>query len=74
MAEASGPVTDRFRRSTRGFTMFSGFKKTIKSLHVPNLEARELAYLDEAGDRIDLECRQREIDRGLFRKRNSFGF
>ena len=28
----------------------------------------ELAYLNGSGDRVDLEYRQRQIDRGLFRR------
>ena len=33
----------------------------------PPLGERELAYLNEATDRIDLEYRQRAVDRGMFR-------
>lgn len=33
-------------------------------------KVREEAYLNEAGSLIDLEYRQRQIDRGVFRQRN----
>lgn len=33
--------------------------------------AREEAYLNEASSNVDLEYRQRQIDRGMFRQRNS---
>lgn len=45
-----------------------GFMTGLKSrLHIPTIEEREHAYLCGARDRYDLEHRQREIDRGLFR-------
>ncbi len=52
--------------------MFGPLKKVARALHVPTTEERELRYLSAAGDRIELEYRQREIDRGLFR-RGPFG-
>jgi hypothetical protein len=33
-------------------------------------KVREEAYLNEAGSIIDLEYRQRQIDRGIFRQKN----
>lgn len=52
------------------FTMFKQLKKITNALRVPSVEDRELNYLNGSLDRIDLEYRQRQIDRGLFR--NSF--
>ena len=45
--------------------MFGPLKKVARALHVPSTEERELQYLSAAGDRIELEYRQREIDRAL---------
>ncbi len=50
------------------FTMLKQFKNIARALRVPSAEERESAYLNGAIDRIDLEYRQRQIDRGLFRK------
>lgn len=47
--------------------MFNQLKKITRALRVPTQEERELAYLNGSADRIDLEYRQRQIDRGLFR-------
>jgi hypothetical protein len=40
----------------------------------PTTAEREHAYLNQATDRVDLEMRQREIDRGLFRARRPSPF
>ncbi|CAI9400896.1 hypothetical protein ANOBCDAF_00581 [Pleomorphomonas sp. T1.2MG-36] len=48
--------------------MFGPLKKVARALRVPSTEEREMHYLSAAGDRIELEYRQREIDRGLFRR------
>ncbi|MFB2551072.1 DUF3563 family protein [Ensifer soli] len=48
--------------------MFKQLKKITRALQVPSTEERELAYLNGSLDRIDLEFRQRQIDRGMFRK------
>jgi hypothetical protein len=48
--------------------MLKQIKNFARALRVPNHEEREIAYLNGAIDRIDLEYRQRQIDRGLFRK------
>jgi hypothetical protein len=48
--------------------MFGPLKKVARALHVPSTEEREMQYLSGAGDRIELEYRQREIDRGMFRR------
>ncbi|ASY62173.1 hypothetical protein SJ05684_c07100 [Sinorhizobium sojae CCBAU 05684] len=47
--------------------MFKQLKKITRALHIPTVEEREIAYLNGSVDRIDLEYRQRQIDRGLFR-------
>ena len=46
--------------------MFEGLKQLV---HFPTAAERERAYLEESVDRYDLELRQREIDRGRFRRR-----
>ncbi|MGN7753902.1 DUF3563 family protein [Sinorhizobium sp. 22678] len=48
--------------------MFKQLKKITRALHIPSIEERETAYLNGSVDRIDLEYRQRQIDRGLFRR------
>ncbi|MDX3927357.1 MAG: DUF3563 family protein [Shinella sp.] len=48
--------------------MFKQLKKITRGLRGLSIEERETAYLNGSIDRIDLEYRQRQIDRGLFRK------
>ncbi|OLP55977.1 DUF3563 domain-containing protein [Rhizobium rhizosphaerae] len=48
--------------------MFNHLKKISRALRAPSIEEREAQYLGGAVDRIDLEYRQRQIDRGLFRR------
>ena len=48
--------------------MLKQIRNFTRALRVPSAEERELAYLNGSIDRIDLEYRQRQIDRGLFRK------
>ena len=48
--------------------MLKQIRNFARALRVPNADDREMAYLNGAIDRIDLEYRQRQIDRGLFRK------
>ncbi len=49
----------------------NGFvSKIAKKLHIPSTSEREMAYLCESRDRYDLEYRQRQIDRGMFRGQN----
>lgn len=50
--------------------MFTTLKKALRSV---SASEREAAYLNQAGDRIDLELRQREVDRGLFRRNRNLG-
>lgn len=54
--------------------MFNQLRAIARALRVQTVEEREAAYLDEAGDRIDLEYRQRNLDRGMFRKNNYMGY
>lgn len=49
--------------------MFGYVSKIASKLRGPSTEDRELAYLNASTDRVDLEYRQRQIDRGLFRNR-----
>ncbi|EPE99103.1 DUF3563 family protein [Rhizobium grahamii] len=49
--------------------MFTPIKKIARALRAPTAEEREIAYLNGSFDRIDLEYRQRQVDRGLFRIR-----
>lgn len=48
--------------------MFGPVRKFARSLRGPTIEERELAYLNGSADRVDLEYRQRQIDRGMFRR------
>jgi hypothetical protein len=48
--------------------MFGPIRKFARALSVPSVQDREMAYLNGAYDRVDLEYRQREIDNGLFRR------
>ncbi|MDF1631875.1 DUF3563 family protein [Mycoplana sp. MJR14] len=48
--------------------MLKQIRNFTRALRVPSAAERETAYLNGAIDRIDLEYRQRQIDRGLFRK------
>jgi hypothetical protein len=49
--------------------MFGYVSKIASKLRGPSIAERELAYLNASSDRVDLEYRQRQIDRGLFRTR-----
>ena len=47
-----------------------GYVSKLRSkLRAPSVEEREIAYLNQSVDRVDLEYRQRQIDRGMFRNR-----
>lgn len=48
-------------------TMFAQLRKAARALRPATAAERELAYLNEATDRVDLEYRQRAVDRGMFR-------
>ena len=43
--------------------MFATLKRAAKALRVPTVEEMELAYIYEAGDRYDLEARERNLTR-----------
>lgn len=47
--------------------MFEPIRKIARALRAPTVADREAAYLNGSRDRFDLEYRQRQIDRGLFR-------
>lgn len=49
--------------------MFEVIRSLIEALRVPSVEEQERRYLDAAENRYDLECRQRDVERGLFRRR-----
>ena len=50
--------------------MFGYVSKLAKTFRGPSIEERELAYLNQSVDRVDLEYRQRQVDRGMFRGRS----
>ena len=43
-----------------------------KLIRTPSQVEREMAYLNEAGDRYDLEARERNLSRGVLNR--NFGF
>jgi hypothetical protein len=49
--------------------MFGQIKKMASALKAPSLRDRQIAYLNEASDRFDLEYRERQLDRGTFGRR-----
>jgi hypothetical protein len=51
--------------------MFEGLKRYLAA---PTTADRERAYLEDSASAYDLELRQREIDRGRFRRRSSYPF
>lgn len=51
--------------------MFGYVSKIASKLRAPTIEERELAYLNQSLDRVDLEYRQRQVDRGMFRHRGN---
>ena len=48
-------------------TMFERVKSFIRAFHIPTAAELEREYLNGAANRVDLEFRQRQIDRGMFR-------
>ena len=48
--------------------MFTRLQSALGRLLPPSIEARERAYLEGSVSLVDLERREREIDRGLFRR------
>lgn len=57
------------KKRGKGKKMFEPIRKFAKALRAPTRAEREMAYLNGALDRVDLEYRQRQIDNGLFRGR-----
>ena len=51
--------------------MFGYVSKIASKLRAPTTEEREMAYLNASVDRVDLEYRQRQIERGMFRSRGN---
>ena len=43
--------------------MFATLKRAAKALPLPTQIERDMAYLNEAGDRYDLEARERNLGR-----------
>ena len=43
--------------------MFATLKRAAKALRVPTQAELDMAYLNEAGDRYDLEARERNLSR-----------
>ena len=48
--------------------MFATLKRTAKLLRTPSQAERDMAYLNEAGDRYDLEARERYLDSRAFQR------
>jgi hypothetical protein len=61
----------RKRKKRKEIPMFGYVSKIASKLRGPSLEDREMAYLNASADRVDLEYRQRQVDRGLFRNRGN---
>lgn len=48
--------------------MFAVLKTLSRAFAAPSRAERERAYLEDAASLYDLECRQRQIEQGLFRQ------
>lgn len=48
--------------------MFGPLRKIARAVRGKTTQEREFEYLSDSVSRIDLEFRQREVDRGMFRK------
>jgi hypothetical protein len=48
--------------------MFGTFKLIARAFQIPSNHEREMAYLNGAKDRYDLEYRMRRVDSGEFRR------
>ena len=48
--------------------MFATLKRTAKLFRTPTAAERDMAYLNEAGDRYDLEARERNLTRRAFNR------
>ncbi|ESW60736.1 MAG: hypothetical protein Q27BPR15_10240 [Rhodobacter sp. CACIA14H1] len=57
-----------FRASAeRKNAMFERVKSFIRAFHIPTAAELEREYLNGAANRVDLEFRQRQVERGMFR-------
>lgn len=50
--------------------MFEQIRKFVSAFRIPSREELEREYLNGAISRADLEFRQRQVDRGMFRERH----
>jgi hypothetical protein len=48
-------------------TMFERVKSFIRAFHIPTAAELEREYLNGSVNRVDLEFRQRQVERGMFR-------
>ncbi|GAK72337.1 hypothetical protein RRU01S_25_00270 [Agrobacterium rubi TR3 = NBRC 13261] len=48
--------------------MFGPIRKLARAVRGKSVQEREFDYLSDSVSRVDLEFRQREIDRGMFRR------
>jgi hypothetical protein len=55
------------------FAMFDRLKSAVSRFKRPTIAEMERNYLNDSISMYDLELRQREVERGLFRK-SAFGF
>jgi hypothetical protein len=46
--------------------MFARIKSVLRSFALPSVRELERDYLNGAANRVDLEFRQRQVERGLF--------
>lgn len=53
--------------------MLNTIRSFLQALSAPSQQELERRYLETAQDRYDLEWRQRQVDRGLFRPRTMLG-
>ena len=56
-----------FGHRQKGNIMFERVKTFIRAFHIPTPAELEREYLNGAANRVDLEFRQRQVDRGMFR-------
>lgn len=49
--------------------MLANIKRAARLFRAPVAADLEFAYVSQATDRFDLEARERDIDRGMFRSR-----
>ncbi len=48
--------------------MFERVKNFFQVFHIPSSAELERDYLNGAANRVDLEFRQRQVERGMFRR------